>query len=215
MLDLIFLAIIALAIASKLFKLLGKTDDEFIIRRDQKLREAKNSKSQSSNKFKADIDIVSAAEAALPQNIRDVFDKIRKIDPDFHVDQFYVGAKSAFNMIIKAFADNDKETLKKLLSTNVYKNFTSSIDSRIANKHSLDKSVVGINNLEVIEASLSGSIATVVVDIVSDQITVLKDHLGNTLDGNKDMVVTNQDTWTFTRNVQKDKIWLLTETRAI
>jgi predicted lipid-binding transport protein (Tim44 family) len=214
MLDLIILAIIAFMIGSKLFKMLGKTDDDLPRRSDNSDVFAKHSKPKV-DKFKAEIDIVSAAEAALPQTVRDTFDKIRKIDPSFSVDRFYTGAKAAFNMIINAFVTNDKDTLKHLLSSEVYKSFIHSIDARIAQKQTLERSILGINSMEVTEASISGAVATITVHITSDQISILKDHLGNALDGNKDMIIVVNDLWTFSRNLQKDNVWLLVGTKVL
>ena len=56
---------------------------------------------------------------------------------------------------------------------------------------------------------------TIKVHIVSDQINVLKDHDGNIIEGSTSMVVNNNDLWTFSRNIQKDKIWFLVGTNVI
>ncbi|WHQ46742.1 MAG: Tim44/TimA family putative adaptor protein [Candidatus Midichloria sp.] len=214
MLDLIILAIIAIVIISKLFSILGGNDDDLsesnkidpLIKQLYK----KNTTSQE----KVDIEIVSAIEAGLPQNIRDVFDNIRKKEPLFNADMFLKGAKAAFNVIIQAFAKNDKETLKNLLAPSVFKDFSTAIDARIAQKQVLEKIVVGVNEIEITNAGLSGDIATIVVKITSDQVTALKDYLGSVLDGDPNIIITNQDLWIFTRNLKKDKVWFLTSTNA-
>lgn len=214
MLDLIILAIIAIVIISKLFSILGGNDDDLsesnkidpLIKQLYK----KNTTSQE----KVDIEIVSAIEAGLPQNIRDVFDNIRKKEPLFNADMFLKGAKAAFNVIIQAFAKNDKETLKNLLAPSVFKDFSTAIDARIAQKQVLEKMVVGVNEIEITNAGLSGDIATIVVKITSDQVTALKDYLGSVLDGDPNIIITNQDLWIFTRNLKKDKVWFLTSTNA-
>ncbi|TPN57368.1 MULTISPECIES: TIM44-like domain-containing protein [unclassified Mesorhizobium] len=44
----------------------------------------------------------------------DIFlDGIRKIDPDFDVAAFLAGAKTAYETILRAYADSDIQTLKR------------------------------------------------------------------------------------------------------
>ncbi|AEI88678.1 MAG: Uncharacterized protein conserved in bacteria [Candidatus Midichloria mitochondrii] len=214
MLDLIILAIVAVVIISKLFSILGRSDDDFAENNKMDPIIEQLYKKNAASREKVDIEIVSAIEAGLPQNIRDVFDNIRKKEPSFNADTFLKGAKAAFNIIIQAFAKNDKETLKNLLAPSVFKDFVSAIDARIAQKQVLEKMVVGINEIEITDADLSGDTATIAVKITSDQVTALKDYLGNVLDGNSSTAVTNQDLWIFTRNLRKDKVWFLTNTNS-
>lgn len=214
MLDLIILAIIAIVIISKLFSILGRSDDDFAKNNKMDPIIEQLYKKNAASREKVDIEIVSAIEAGLPQNIRDVFDNIRKKEPTFNADTFLKGAKAAFNIIIQAFAKNDKETLKNLLAPSVFKDFANAIDARIAQKQVLEKMVVGINEIEITDADLSGDTATIAVKITSDQVTALKDYLGNVLDGNSSIVVINQDSWIFTRNLRKDKVWFLTNTNS-
>jgi len=211
MIDLIILAIIAVVIISKLFNILGKTDEDFSSGQ-KKIDPIVEQlyKKNNIHEDKVDIEIVSAFEAGLPQHIRDVFDSIRKHDTSFNADHFLKGVKAAFNIIIQAFAKNDKESLKNLLAPSVFNDFSNAIDARIAKKQNLEKVIVGINEVNIVGAEISGDIATISVKIISDQITVLKDYLGNVLDGNAEMIVVNNDLWVFTRNLKKDKLWFLT-----
>ena len=51
-------------------------------------------------------------------------------DPGFTVDGFLEGAGTAFEMIVLAYAQHDTDTLKPLLSEDVYSNFASAIQER-------------------------------------------------------------------------------------
>jgi predicted lipid-binding transport protein (Tim44 family) len=55
---------------------------------------------------------------------------VKAKDPAFDVNKFLGGAKSAYEMIVKAFAEGDKATLQNLLSPNVMDSFASAIDQR-------------------------------------------------------------------------------------
>jgi predicted lipid-binding transport protein (Tim44 family) len=55
---------------------------------------------------------------------------LKSRDPDFNVDHFLGGAKSAYETIVRAFAAGDRETLAKLLSPGVLADFEAVIDTR-------------------------------------------------------------------------------------
>jgi len=55
---------------------------------------------------------------------------LKSRDPNFNVDHFLGGAKSAYETIVRAFAAGDRETLAKLLSPGVLADFEAVIDSR-------------------------------------------------------------------------------------
>ena len=48
-------------------------------------------------------------------------------DPSFNPKEFINGAKLAYEMIVVAFADGDRKTLKNLLSREVYEGFDAAI----------------------------------------------------------------------------------------
>lgn len=55
---------------------------------------------------------------------------LKSRDPNFNVDHFLGGAKSAYETIVRAFAAGDRETLAKLLSPGVLADFEAVIDTR-------------------------------------------------------------------------------------
>jgi predicted lipid-binding transport protein (Tim44 family) len=55
---------------------------------------------------------------------------VRAKDPSFDVSRFLSGAKSAYEMIVKAFAEGDRETLKNLLAPPVFESFDAAITQR-------------------------------------------------------------------------------------
>ncbi len=57
-------------------------------------------------------------------------DAIAAADPNFGLDQFIAGAKSAYEMIVTAFATGDRELLARLLDKDVNGSFASAIDAR-------------------------------------------------------------------------------------
>ena len=57
---------------------------------------------------------------------------VKAIDPSFDLSRFLNGAKAAYEMIVKAFAEGDKTTLGNLLAPGVLTGFASAIDQRVA-----------------------------------------------------------------------------------
>ncbi len=219
MLDIIFFAIIAAFIISRLFKVLGDTqyDQE---RNEESELAFKDFMAENETDIRKQIiqqiDIASALEASLPENQRQVFEKIRINDVTFTADQFVVGAKAAFEMIIKAFSEQDKEVLENLLSAEVYEDFKKEIDRLIASNQKKEVAVVAVKSCDIINAELEKNNALVTVKIISEQISVMKSLSDNQLiGGNPSRINVVTDIWTFAKNINnKNKMWQLVSTDA-
>jgi predicted lipid-binding transport protein (Tim44 family) len=136
-------------------------------------------------------------------------------DPTFDQHGFVEGARGAFEMIVTAFAGDDRETLKNLLTSDVYQNFESALDARKAAGEKLETTLVGIGSLEIIEASLENNVAEVTVRIVSEQVNVTYDADGEVVDGDSNYIDTITDIWTFERDISSNSpIWFLKATEA-
>ncbi len=141
--------------------------------------------------------------------------EIRLADPSFDLDRFLAGARTAFGMIIEAFAKGDKETLRNLLAPEVFENFSAAIDERVAAGHTLTSEIVALRDIEILEARLDGTRARITLRFVSEQINVTRDQDGHLIDGNPSRIVEVVDIWTFERDVRsRDPNWLLVETRV-
>lgn len=55
---------------------------------------------------------------------------VRAHDPGFEIDSFLAGARTAYETIVKAFAANDRQTLKSLTDSHVYETFDVAITER-------------------------------------------------------------------------------------
>jgi predicted lipid-binding transport protein (Tim44 family) len=136
-------------------------------------------------------------------------------DPNFSEETFYEGARWAFEMIITAFAKNDRETLKNLLNPDVNDNFISAIDARLAAGETLENTLVGLKSIEIIEAVLEGKMANITVKIVSEQVNVTTDREGAVVDGDGNYIDTITDIWTFERDLSsKSPNWFLMATEV-
>ncbi|MAS14085.1 MAG: calcium-binding protein [Nitratireductor sp.] len=159
----------------------------------------------------ADIDKVAKPGTELNKGMR----AIRDADPSFAPKSFVDGAKMAYEMIVMAFADGDRRTLKNLLSREVYEGFVSAIDEREKRKEKIESSFVGIDDMTIIAAEMKGSEAHVTLRIVSELISATRDSAGEVIDGDPETVAEVKDVWTFARDTRsRDPNWKLVATEA-
>jgi predicted lipid-binding transport protein (Tim44 family) len=141
--------------------------------------------------------------------------EIREADPSFDPKTFVDGAKMAYEMIVMAYADGDRKTLKNLLSREVYDGFTAAISDRENRSEKIESSFVGIERADIISAGLKGSEAHITLRIVSELISATRDGGGSVIDGDPETVAEVKDVWTFARDTRsRDPNWKLVATEA-
>ena len=138
-----------------------------------------------------------------------------KADNDFSPREFLGGARMAYEMIVNAFAEGDKQALKPLLSREVYDGFAAAIDERKKLQHTLESKFVGINKADISKISIAGGDAQISIKFVSDLITATLDEEGRVIDGDPSEIQEITDVWTFERPVNsRDPNWRLVATEA-
>ena len=128
--------------------------------------------------------------------------RIKAADRSFNADEFLAGARTAFEMIIDAFAAGKMADLRPYLADEVNENFARAIRTREAAGETLDTTVVGINESDIIEARVDGKYAFLTIKFVSEQINVTRDKSGAVIDGDPDHVAEVTDIWTFMRDTR-------------
>ncbi len=140
---------------------------------------------------------------ALPENSRalEPLREIAKADPAFDTASFLKGARIAYEAIVTAYAKGDRETLRTLLSREVFESFSSVISDRESRGETNELSFVGIASADIIDAHLVNRVAHVTVRFVSDLVTAVRDKAGNVIEGDIKAVRQVTDVWTFARDV--------------
>ena len=140
-------------------------------------------------------------------------EKIAASDSGFSPKAFLDGARAAYEMIVTAFAQGDKDTLKALLARDVYDGFASVIESREKDGRKMESRFVGIDKAILTAADLLGKRATVTVKFVSQLISATLDQAGRVIDGDLKEIREVTDVWTFERDVaSRDPNWKLAAT---
>lgn len=136
-------------------------------------------------------------------------------DEGFTPQSFLDGAKMAYEMIVTAFADGDRATLKNLLSREVYDGFAAAISDRESRGEKVRSSFVGIEEAKVVDAGVADQDAQVTVEFVSQIISSTINEKGEVIDGDPDQVGEVRDLWTFARDTRSsDPNWKLVATES-
>ena len=110
-------------------------------------------------------------------------DAIAAQDSSFDPRHFLSGARSAYEMIVLAFANGDRRSLKDLLSSEVYESFDAVIKDREKLEQKTETRFVSTDKAELIGAE-SGSCGATDGRFVSQMISITRDKTGAIVDGN-------------------------------
>lgn len=142
-------------------------------------------------------------------------DEVAAADPSFNAQHFVSGAKSAYEMIVQAFASGDRRMLKDLLSAEVYDGFEAVIKGREQRGEKVETRFASIDKAALVSAGVRDRIAHLTVRFVSQMITVTRDKDGAVIDGNPEKLTDVTDVWTFARDVSsRDPNWKLVGTES-
>ena len=216
--DLILFAMVAVFLVLRLRSVLGRrTGNER--RRDLFVRRTRPATETAPEKVSvlgepgrtaADAAVTSTAVDA----VTDGLSGIRRADPSFDPQQFLDGARAAFEIIVTAFATGDKAALQPLLSAEVFKQFVTAIDERIAAKETLETRIIRLE-ADITEAELVRRTAQITVKLISQQINVTRAMDGSIVDGDPDHPTEKTDYWTFARDTRSnDPNWVLIATSS-
>ena len=138
---------------------------------------------------------------------------IAAADPRFDLIAFLEGAKGAYRMVLEAFWQGDRETLRELCDESVYAQFEAAIAAREAAGETLENKLIRIEDATVHSAELDGRVARVAVLFVADIAAVTRDKDGNVIAGSLADAVESRDVWTFMRHLDSTgPDWKLDET---
>lgn len=139
--------------------------------------------------------------------------RIAAADPAFEPNAFLDGAEGAFRMIVAAFAQGDRQTLRSLLSDDTYAGFEQAVTARENAGETQSTELRAMQEIAIEGAALTGNIAEVTVRFVSDQVNITTRN--QEIVAGADAVTEVVDIWSFQRDVsQKDPTWKLAATRS-
>ncbi len=154
--------------------------------------------------------VVPDPNSALGQTLA----RIHATDASFEPARFLDGAERAFRIIVAAFASGDRTALQALLSEDTNHAFESVMAAREAAGHTQVSEIRGMEKVAIEAAELRGTVASVTVRFVSDQVSLTRDKSEHVVAGT-DAVTEITDLWTFERDLAtRDPTWRLVAARS-
>jgi len=131
---------------------------------------------------------------------------VKSRDPGFDVSNFLNGAKGAYQMIVKAFSEGDRATLKNLLAPPVMANFDAAIAQRESEGRTESVEFLHTPRADLEKAELTaGDLARMTVRFLAEFRARSKGPEGEAVDDRR-----TAELWTFERNLKsRDPNWIL------
>ena len=164
-----------------------------------------------------DLDDEDMAPAEVPEGSRAALAAIQRAEPGFDLKEFVHGARGAYEMILMAYEEGDRDTLRALLAPDVFSAFEQGIAAREAEGLRVEARFIGVREAEVAELAFEpeSNIADVTVRFTGELITAVRDAENRVVEGDPNEIRRQTDLWTFSREMGSvDPNWLLTGTGA-
>jgi len=137
------------------------------------------------------------------------------LDSSFNTNEFINGAKSAYVMILEAFASGDRDTLENLLTEDVYKVYSDAIDAREADNLTQITDLGRLISASISRGEVDGRWMSVSVAYKSEIASALQDEDGEIVQGDPDVLASIEEVWTYTRKAgASDPNWRLSDVAA-
>jgi predicted lipid-binding transport protein (Tim44 family) len=138
---------------------------------------------------------------------------IKLADRSFETERFLAGARSAYELIVSAYAKGDRAGLKPLLGGEVFSAFDQAIAAREQAKETIAFTFIGFKDTKLVEAALKSRIAEVTVAFGAQFISATSNEAGAVVEGDAKSVREVTDVWTFSRDTRaRDPNWSLVAT---
>ena len=163
-------------------------------------------------KLEAEIEQTAQGDETIAAGLRAVAEADSGFTPKYFLD----GAKQAYEMIVTAFAEGDRQTLKNLLDKDIFESFQRAIAEREAAGQKVDFTFVGLPRIEISEAEYDRKNVSVTVRFHAEVVSATRDRDGNVVEGDAEQVQLIADEWTFSRNPRsRDPNWKVVATSQI
>jgi predicted lipid-binding transport protein (Tim44 family) len=136
-------------------------------------------------------------------------------DRSFSVGEFLNGARGAYEMILMAFERGDMAAVRPFISADVHEAFSTVVEEREGKGLKVEATFIGISDLALKEAAFDpqSRAAEITVRFVGELSSVVRDRAGDIVEGSKNEIKRQRDTWTFARTMgSPDPNWILVAT---
>lgn len=137
---------------------------------------------------------------------------IARAQEGFSPARFIDGAKTAYSMILEAFASGDRETLRDLLTDDVHTVYDTAISEREAKSLTQVTDLGRLRACQIKSARIEDGIAYIRVLYEADIASALRDADGELIEGDPDILASISEFWTYEQPIgASDPAWRLSE----
>jgi len=141
---------------------------------------------------------------------------IKLADRGFDSEKFLAGARSAYEMIVTAFARGERDRLRPLLSDEVFEAFERAIKGREGKKERVEFTFLSLKSARLTGAEMKGRTAEIAVTFESEVMMAGYDPSGALIEGDPATPHRVTEVWTFARDTRaNDPNWMLIATTSI
>ncbi len=140
---------------------------------------------------------------------------IKLSDRSFDSEKFLSGARAAYEMVVTAFEKGDRDTLRGLLSDEVFETFDKAIKGRETRNERVDFTFLSLKGSRISDAEMKGRMALVTVTFESEVMMAVYDANGALVEGDPKTPRETTEIWTFSRDTgSSDPNWMLVATAS-
>lgn len=197
-LELVIFAALAAVVLFQLYTVLGRR-----VGRQPEDNEAKTVRALDDDEPRRPDDLLDGPQ---PSGVA----AIQARDPSFEAGRFLAGARQAYEMVVRAFAQGDRDTLRNLTSASVYQTFDTAIAAREAEGRTEAAEFLQPPRADLENAEMTGNVARVKVRFLAEVRNRSKGPEGEAVDDRR-----TAELWTFERSVDsRDPNWALARVDA-
>ena len=191
--DIVLFALIALALVFKLVSILGQKEQN-----------------RSYTKFTDDNQNHSAT-VVIDKTLTPK-DQLKLIDPSYDEEAFLENAKSAFKIILEAYAQGSTRVLSDLLDIEMMKKFVNQVVSRENLKQQAEINVLKINSATIEDIKIINNDAKIKVNFIAETILNIMDQKQKIIFGHQNKIENLKTQWVFKKNLKaSDPTWKLVD----
>jgi len=142
--------------------------------------------------------------------------EMKSAEPSFSIKEFVGGSRQAYEMILMAFENGDRETLRTFLSDDVFQGFDAAITEREEKELTVEATFVGVRDIKVADATFDQTDRTgeITMRFTGEMTSAVKDTEGRIVEGDPNEIKRQRDVWTFARTMgSDDPNWTLVATQ--
>ena len=131
---------------------------------------------------------------------------MKQAEPSFAVTPFLEGARGAYEMILMAYERGELDSIRSFLADDVEASFAEAIAARENDGLTVEASFVGMKELALQDATFhkETGMAEISVRFVGEQTYVVRNKVGEVVEGNPREIKRQRDVWTFARRMGSD-----------